>query len=56
MVLGPRDVAPVIRSALWVAWARGPHGEHAQSEGDYPEQALLNLATKLAALRPDPNG
>jgi hypothetical protein len=56
VVLGPREVAPIIRAAVWVAWARGPNGEHAQGEGDAPEQALMNLATKLAALRPDPNG
>lgn len=56
VVLGPREVAPVIRSAVWVAWALGPNGEHAQGEGDYPEGALLDLAAKLKAIRPDPNG
>jgi hypothetical protein len=56
VVLGPREVAPVIRSAVWVAWVRGPNGEHAEGEGDIPERALSNLATKLAAIRPDPNG
>jgi hypothetical protein len=56
LVLGPREVAPVIRSAVWVAWARGPNGEHQQGEGDYPEGALLDLAAKLKAIRPDPHG
>jgi hypothetical protein len=56
LVLGPREVAPVIRSAVWVAWARGRNGEHQEGEGNYPEGALLDLATKLRPVRGDPNG
>jgi hypothetical protein len=47
---------PVIRAAVWVAWARGPDGEHQQGEGDSPEQALADLANKLKPIQGNPNG
>jgi hypothetical protein len=56
VVLGPREVAPLIHSAVWVAWARGPNGEHQQGEGDSPEQALSDLANKLKPIQGNPNG
>ena len=56
LVLGPCEVAPVIRAAVWVAWARGPNGEHQQGEGDSPEQALADLANKLKPIQGNPNG
>jgi hypothetical protein len=56
VALGPREVDPVIRYEKWVAWARGPNGERAEGEGEIPEQALVDLAAKLKAIRPDPNG
>ena len=55
VVLGPREVDPVVRSAVWVAWARGPKGERVEAEGFIPEQALMNLAEKLKPLRGDRN-
>jgi hypothetical protein len=55
LVLGPREVAPIIRAAVWVAWARGPNGEHVEGEGDSPH-ALSDLANKLKPVRGDPNG
>jgi hypothetical protein len=51
VVLGPREIDPAIRSKTWVAWARGPDGERVHGEDEYPEQALLDLAKKLAPLR-----
>ena len=56
VVLGPREVDPVIRSESWLAWARGPAGERAEGIGPYPESALTDLANKLSLLRRDPNG
>jgi hypothetical protein len=56
VVLGPRDVDPIIRAAVWEAWAAGPKGERIEGEGDFPEQALLALAAKLAPLRGKPSG
>jgi hypothetical protein len=55
-VLGPREVDPHVRSEKWVAWARGPIGERVEGEGEIPEQALVDPATKLKAIRPNPNG
>jgi hypothetical protein len=51
VVLGPREVDPVIRAAVWVAWARGPKGERVEAEGHIPEQALTNLAEKLKPIQ-----
>jgi hypothetical protein len=56
VVLGPREVAPVIRSESWLAWAVGPNGERAEGLGSHPAQALLDLATKLQPLRGNRNG
>ena len=56
VVLDPREIDPRIRSASWVAWARGPDGERAEGQGDFPAQALLDLATKLEPLRGNTNG
>lgn len=56
VALGPREWDPVIRSATWVAWARGPAGEQVEGEGESPEQALRALAQKLQAIRGDANG
>ena len=56
VALGPREVDPAIRRAIWAAWARAPNGERAEGEGDNPEQALSDLANKMIKLRRDPNG
>lgn len=56
VVLGPREADPVIRSESWVAWARGPKGERAEGQGEFPEQALYDLAERLRQLRGDANG
>ena len=49
VVVGPREVDPVIRSESWVAWARRPKGERVEGQGGFPEQALHDLAEKLRA-------
>jgi hypothetical protein len=56
VALGPREVDPVIRSETWVAWARGPKGGRVEGQGDFPEQALLDLAKKLEPLRGKKSG
>ena len=56
VALGPREVDPHVRSQKWVAWARGPDGERVEGECQIPEHALVDLAAKLKAIRPDPNG
>jgi hypothetical protein len=54
--LGPRETDPVIRSAAWCAWAKGPNGERAEGIGPFPQDALYNLAERLRLVRGDPNG
>lgn len=56
VVLGPRQADPVIRSANWVAWARGPDGERSEGMGENPPAALLELSYRLSALRGDTHG
>ena len=56
VVLGPREVDPVIRSETWVAWARGPNDERVEGEGASAVMALAELANKLAPLRGNRNG
>jgi hypothetical protein len=51
VVLGPRQADPVIRSAQWCAWARGPKGERAEGFGEHSEKALGDVANKLRPLR-----
>jgi hypothetical protein len=53
---GPREVDPQIHGTSWVAWAKPD--EHlpdlppiVEGQGDYPEQAMLNLATRLRELK-----
>jgi hypothetical protein len=50
VVLGAREVDPVVRCAVWVAWARGRKGERVEAEGFIPEPALMHLADKLRPL------
>jgi hypothetical protein len=51
VVRGPRETDPKIHGDSCVAWAKGPHaGERVQGEGDSPEEALLDLASRLRTL------
>lgn len=56
VALGPREVDPAIRTAKWVAWARGPNGERVEGDGESPEQALSDLTKKLKPMQGNPNG
>ena len=48
VVCGRRDVDPKINSTEeWCAWARSSDGERIDGRANSPEDALLQLATKL---------
>jgi hypothetical protein len=56
VVLGPREVDPVIRSETWVAWVRGPNDERVEGEVGSAQLALADLANTLTHLRGNRNG